>query len=760
MPVRKQIRQKYFVFLFFIIFLGFTLCVFAASLVSYSMLSNDVEQWCKDINERNLKTYSDFIDAQVYQNARRAYLQIVSQMTPSQDCGYFLYNSVETDMRRTWKAISALTATKNSCEPIGIIRVYYATSERLLLSTDSNGTDGAVLYDTFYSYHNDLLSEYDDLLAKLPAADQPSYFYADFPESDSGKQQFRLSRRLSSFSRNCAAAMFYFDCDSIIRELDSRMSLGDTRVFVMDTDGRILLSSEEKLCGMRAADTPYAALSENAVRLAVDGVPSIVGCRTGENGWRYFSVTPLKTYSQNKSLVLRSIGISCLAALAVGAIAAVLFALMQYKPVRPILTQLDERSDTVRTRDVYSRLNQTIRENQKRQARMTEELTSVRRVLYDSFVLWFLTCLPSEPDVIRQKLTEMGVTYPYRRFTVVALKAVGYGKERCDEALDAAASRVCAALERRKSVCDFCHKDGMRLGIVNDNLEDMDWECLCAECFADPGHGVRIYFAFSAHVSALAELSSTMEDVLTALSYSFLYPERSVQTIPDAAPEADFDAQARKLAHTYEKQLRAGNYDNCALALAELCESFRRVSLGPREARSYLLTIVSQTDDATGRDFTLHNALMETFDQSADVFDFQSRICLLFDGMRTAGRVEEDSAALTLVREARTYIETHIDENQLSLPDVARSLGVSPSYLSHVFSLAGEETFVEYVSRQRIECAKRLLRDTELSVADISDRLGYSSPQYFRGRFKLACGVTPSAYRDICKANSGNLPVQ
>jgi two-component system response regulator YesN len=56
-------------------------------------------------------------------------------------------------------------------------------------------------------------------------------------------------------------------------------------------------------------------------------------------------------------------------------------------------------------------------------------------------------------------------------------------------------------------------------------------------------------------------------------------------------------------------------------------------------------------------------------------------------------------------------------------------------------------TFVAYITRVRLTQALRLLRETELSVAEIAASAGFSDQSYFDRRFRRAFGKTPREYR-------------
>ena len=92
------------------------------------------------------------------------------------------------------------------------------------------------------------------------------------------------------------------------------------------------------------------------------------------------------------------------------------------------------------------------------------------------------------------------------------------------------------------------------------------------------------------------------------------------------------------------------------------------------------------------------------------------------------------------------YLESD-DAQSLSLDEVAKMCFVTPAYFRRAFRKYAGMSPIEYRNKRKIERAKELLDSTELSVADVSDTLGYDNPSYFCRVFKREVGFTPTFYR-------------
>ncbi|SNS74385.1 two component transcriptional regulator, AraC family [Anaerovirgula multivorans] len=104
------------------------------------------------------------------------------------------------------------------------------------------------------------------------------------------------------------------------------------------------------------------------------------------------------------------------------------------------------------------------------------------------------------------------------------------------------------------------------------------------------------------------------------------------------------------------------------------------------------------------------------------------------------------------IKEALRFVDENI-KGQLSLRDVANHVHLNSSYLSVLFKEQTNLTFSEYVTRRRLENAKKLLMSTNLTVDEIAHDVGYQTAKYFIKLFKEFEKMTPSRFR---KSNSDN----
>lgn len=104
-----------------------------------------------------------------------------------------------------------------------------------------------------------------------------------------------------------------------------------------------------------------------------------------------------------------------------------------------------------------------------------------------------------------------------------------------------------------------------------------------------------------------------------------------------------------------------------------------------------------------------------------------------------------------LIRRVLNHIHLNLD-SQLSLRSLALLCNVNSSYLSKLFRAETGTTLTEYVNRYRVERSIPLLRYTQMSIAQVSESVGFLDENYYARIFKRIMGVPPKTYRQQNKA--------
>ncbi|HHY98339.1 MAG TPA: helix-turn-helix domain-containing protein [Firmicutes bacterium] len=99
-----------------------------------------------------------------------------------------------------------------------------------------------------------------------------------------------------------------------------------------------------------------------------------------------------------------------------------------------------------------------------------------------------------------------------------------------------------------------------------------------------------------------------------------------------------------------------------------------------------------------------------------------------------------------IIRQTERFIEENLKE-RITLADVARVVGLCPTYFARVFGEKMGVSFHLYLTQRRMQRAADLLKDSSLSIGEIAYNVGYPDQNHFSQVFKKMIGMSPSNYR-------------
>jgi len=98
------------------------------------------------------------------------------------------------------------------------------------------------------------------------------------------------------------------------------------------------------------------------------------------------------------------------------------------------------------------------------------------------------------------------------------------------------------------------------------------------------------------------------------------------------------------------------------------------------------------------------------------------------------------------LRKVKEFVHAKM-EDELSLGELAQSVGLSTAHFAEMFRKSMGETPHQFVLRVRIERAKEMLRSAQSRVLDVAIACGFKTQQHFARVFRQLCGATPTEYR-------------
>jgi AraC-like DNA-binding protein len=200
-------------------------------------------------------------------------------------------------------------------------------------------------------------------------------------------------------------------------------------------------------------------------------------------------------------------------------------------------------------------------------------------------------------------------------------------------------------------------------------------------------------------------------------------------------------------------EIHQGEHDAIFFDVHNTNVRFYRATTGWHETSIYLLgrTSLRYITDAISAELTDRDAEFETSVHGL-LLHFA---CLLVRRIERGSylsmpwiedTVNLDKRAWLAVQRALGYLAAHL-RDPINAPDVARAAGYSPGYLNRLFARFFGTSATACLRDLRMTHARDLLRNSNFSIAEIADRVGYTDPSNFRRAFVAATGVSVKAFR-------------
>lgn len=274
------------------------------------------------------------------------------------------------------------------------------------------------------------------------------------------------------------------------------------------------------------------------------------------------------------------------------------------------------------------------------------------------------------------------------------------------------------------------------------------------QIFAETGLKVRI--AVAEPFSDIRELRRVVDDLQTILDYGSLFGSfKRVITFDDISfqPQNADRKEAARLERRFFKSLVEHNLKEAGDALEGIFQIESHGSLNAlRSLRQKMTLRLGFAADVYGIREEQAEDLEDALNQleCAPSFEKMQKIAFGILGLLEPQSTEGDSRSGA--KELLQFIQENYADPGLSLMLLSEKFDMSQSCISRTVKNATGERMTDYIHGFRIAEAKRLLLETDMTVYEIGDRVGYNTNWTMTRAFKRYVNMTPGAYREQARA--------
>lgn len=266
---------------------------------------------------------------------------------------------------------------------------------------------------------------------------------------------------------------------------------------------------------------------------------------------------------------------------------------------------------------------------------------------------------------------------------------------------------------------------------------------------------ITVKLPISSSVSSLIDTALALPDAYKqakdGLEYKFLNEHYSILF----CDEIDTSISNNSLSLDYHKKIilaiENSNKSQAQALTNDLFEEMKSSLFTYNHCISYinmlLLSMSSKIETILGttssRDFDYISSTT-----SQDINTLKSAVLSIIDNCFDMLECSKNTNTDMQINKSKQYIEDNYKMPKLSLKDISDHIELSPSHFSALFKSKTNMTFIEYLTKIRIEKAKQLLSYTDKKSYEIAYEVGFSDPHYFSLVFKKYTQKSPKEFRE------------
>jgi two-component system response regulator YesN len=738
--------------------------ILTLGVLSYWFFSRQFKREVQKVHQKTLEQVTDLFKFQIIEPVTLSFMELSTEYNSNSNALLHFNDPLEGNHYRIYTTCEYLRKTvSNYSNVISAIHVYYK-KQNLVISSAAG-----------LSYLNQSRPHYKKLDWIASINSSPDGFHW----TGSREVLFNIvpQNGFFSFLRTSPIVASEADCQGIFaidvseslisKIIENTIPSQSQNTFIVNRQGKIIAHPrQEQLYRMLGGETHIRRVlaSKNnydSFVSDVDHVPSMVtSASLPYSDWKVISITPIHQFYRSTGFIRQLLMLLCILAIIVGLAISYLLSRQIYNPLAIIIQKLKQLSDSQNSNapieNEYLFINQFLDSL----AARIKSLEATEPVLKDNFITGLLYHhFPSKQE-LSKKLKSLDLNFNFPYYNVLLFQSDGNSlKNLTPEENQAIQYDLMPEL-----AANF--PDNLKL--IKVDLPDRKTGLIIGATAPEPEYIKRIARLIGSYLNSrqiavtitagswtrsLPEIHNSFNEATTLFKYHYFYPQLSLITgaaflnrelnlelFPDSIVNEFSEGlrlrnlkQIENSLRSFVKLAQAGNYsaDHCHHELLEIVWSF---SVYIKDMQYQL----SEDEKAS---------LQNLFSGTNSIDDFLAWIIDFVKRVFQWSEIRANNRNYQIVEEAIAYISGHLDSPELSLEWVAGHIKLSPSYFSKIFKEATGVAFTTYVSNLKLEKARDLLFDTDLTIQEIALKAGFHAPAYFIKQFKARFNYTPSEYR-------------
>ncbi|MEK3722696.1 helix-turn-helix domain-containing protein [Paenibacillus sp. FSL H8-0034] len=558
-------------------------------------------------------------------------------------------------------------------------------------------------------------------------------------------------------------------------EMFEKMS--STQVYVLDGQDRLLMTSEKQPNLDKSLIAKLAASSSGSFEHKTANESFMVSYEVSkQTGWKYVAFMPKQAFIMPIQKIKNGAIAATAVCMVIGLIIAHFMANRNYSPLQNLINIVRTRKNaagTVSKWNEWDTIKQSLEETFAEEKFLRNQLQKQAPVIQSNFVNRLIRGHVDRDSFSESSLEFVGIQFKWTHYAVLLIDVddcndfIKDDSERQWAHVRFIISNILQEMLTDKQMQSFSvdfERDQIGV-LVNHDQEPRLWKENITDALAalteilDKRFSIFITVAVSDIGSEAALIGSCYTQAQRALDYksikghrsilffgdlidaqkTYFYPVEMEGQVINFVKNADY-VQVKKLL----EQIYAMNFNSGAIApefgkwlmyniVSTLLKCLQVLNLQYRD--------VFPEEEEPDTRLALCVTIREMFEE---IMNMYAAFCQYLKNERSDHNNELKNSMLA-------YIQDHVYDGMLGLVSIADHFRFSPQYVSKFFKTHTGQTLSDYIAKIRVDEAKKLLKETDLTIMEISQKLGYSTDIGLLRIFKKHEGITPGRYRVVSK---------
>ena len=578
---------------------------------------------------------------------------------------------------------------------------------------------------------------------------------------------------------NAVSVTIILSTEKVQALLDSLKFSDETSVMIMDQAEHLVKSGTSSFT---PADLDLAGLDYETLTVRqksnYQGAPTLVNyVPSGVTPWIYLLVTPHNIYSKQILIsIIILIGYIVLCG-AVGALLIPKSIKQNYTPINRLVNTLisqlepnDTANQNPANRNEFAIIEDGLANLLNKILHNEEKLSEHEKVLTARALRQIVTGRVRKESEIRSIFEFHKILLPNPNYSIMLFSIEDYGELGTSEdasSLDIIQFIIASAISeivQTKFPCQTFEVDFFSVCLVNLAPENTTGDLLeiatKTNTFIKNKFNISLSTAIGRIVDLAAKINCSYQDAVLAIDYvktmglknqTVLY-ETVINSNPVNNSWSDFGDHD----HQFMNLMVTENFREAYNLLNNMIEhdfnaNDNNLSNIKMKMTALITTVLMATNKITPYPediFSEENNPIHALYAVDSLPELKAAIAAIFDGLiKYADQQKQKEPSRQ--DEIIAYVKNHYRNPDLNVSSIAENFNISISYVSRLFKNLTGTGLLDYVHFLRIEDAKHLLKTTNLSIKDISTKVGYYNSLTMTRAFRRYEGVTPSDFRGM-----------